>query len=182
MATRRMFINPTVVVLLCIIGQAIGASSGISAASSGQAFRRWVHGCHSMIPCPPPFCDNPVYGPGNCCGYCPEPTSSQDVTKAKEPETQEAGELGGIIENIADRSKRSAQLELFRRYFTTTTPRTTPYCPFPCTHQGTHFCFPLPCYINCVDAVKPPGACCYICQNGKLFLLTINPFIPEFLK
>ena len=159
------------VVSICLISNEAKESG---ADARNKQVRRWYHGCHSMIPCPPPFCDNPVYGPGNCCGYCPpDPvTSSPEVKPEAETEIAEPDDLKRHVEKVAhgkaQLGKRASQLALFTRYFTTTSPKTTTYCPYPCTHQGTQFCFPLPCYINCVDAVKPRGACCYTCQNGEL--------------
>ena len=58
------------------------------------------------------------------------------------------------------------------------------YCPFPCTQDGYHYCFPQPCPPpHCADSVKSKGACCNHCPNGKLICLStldkMSSFVPS---
>lgn len=148
--------------------------------------RRFLHGCPFAFPCPLPPCDNPVFGPHDCCGSCPEPkpetTTTTTATTVRAPkirsEIKENAELkvkaGVYLRKLYERSENSrteSRLEYLQKLWSTTTFPTTSFCPNPCTHHGYHYCHPLPCYINCVDAVKRPGACCYECLNGKNALI-----------
>lgn len=179
MEFRELCLTFTTSVILLSAKLGGGTSSN---ESRDATLRRWLHGCHMMFPCPPPPCDNPVYGQGDCCGHCPEPepVPTSEKTLIKRPDESGANGTTALIE----KNRRSLDLhgsskELFKRliYMTTppftrtTLPWTTPDCPYPCTHQGVDYCHPLPCYINCVDAVKPPGGCCYVCGNGMFIYL-----------
>ncbi|XP_052216705.1 uncharacterized protein LOC127834720 [Dreissena polymorpha] len=126
------------------------------------AIKRFLHGCPFAFPCMLPPCDNPVFGPGNCCGSCPEP----DTTSVGTPSAATHGEPGVAINHLPSQNNvgRHKRFTFFTR--PTTTPPTTTHCPYPCTFRGQHFCHPLPCHITCVDGVRPPGACCYECPNG----------------
>ncbi|KAH3808322.1 hypothetical protein DPMN_136675 [Dreissena polymorpha] len=136
-----------------------------------------------------PPCENPVFGPGNCCGSCPEP----DTTPVANPSATH-GEPGVTINHLPSQNnagrfrripyvRRKANPKPVKRTApptttqnppttteppptTTTTQPTTIDCPYPCTYYGQHYCHLLPCHITCVDAVRPPGACCYECPNG----------------
>ncbi|KAH3808324.1 uncharacterized protein LOC127834719 [Dreissena polymorpha] len=177
------------------------------------AIKRFLHGCPFAFPCMLPPCDNPVFGPGNCCGSCPE----SDTTPVATPYASQGESAVTInhlpLQNNAVRFRRvpyvrtlsnpkpvkrwtgiptttenpptTTENPLFVSCLpgtkrcsplvftlpteppqTTTTPPTTTDCPYPCTFRGHHYCFPLPCMITCVDAVRPPGGCCYECPNG----------------
>ncbi|XP_045182471.2 uncharacterized protein LOC123541130 [Mercenaria mercenaria] len=132
--------------------------------------KRFLHGCPFAFPCPPPPCENPVYGPHDCCGACPEPeiVSSTPIVADKKPviadnfdrDRRTAKEMRKVFESLAP-----SRIGLQNNEWTTTTYPTTTSCPYPCTQHGYHYCYPLPCHIPCVDGVKRPGACCYECLN-----------------
>ncbi|KAL4218564.1 von Willebrand factor C domain-containing protein 2-like [Mactra antiquata] len=127
---------------------------------TNELVRKFIHGCPFAVPCPPPPCIDPVFGPGNCCGTCPdEPETTSTISpSATTPALNALFRLRKSKEGFQDFKRRIP--------FTTTTYPTTSECPYPCTHHGYQYCHPLPCYINCVDAVKQPGGCCYECING----------------
>ena len=145
-------------------------------AEDNFGIKRFLHGCPFAFPCPPPPCDNPVFGPHDCCGSCPDPTTTASSTS-----DVQALDKKSDLSNSAEKSLRRRifrQLmsgmtshELRKRQFTTTTYPTTSECPQPCVHHGYHYCHPLPCHIECVDGVKQPGDCCYSCPNGKRFCI-----------
>ncbi|XP_060564290.1 brorin-like isoform X2 [Ruditapes philippinarum] len=140
-------------------------------AKDYTGIKRFLHGCPFAFPCPPPPCDNPVYGPHDCCGSCPEPTTAEPMTlkvreeKAVHPQVNPAKKTrrGHFFKKM---TSEITSHELRNRQFTTTTYPTTSECPYPCVHHGYHYCYPLPCYIPCVDGVKGPRDCCYQCPNG----------------
>ncbi|KAH3808325.1 hypothetical protein DPMN_136678 [Dreissena polymorpha] len=112
-----------------------------------------------------PPCDNSVFGPGNCCGLCPEP----DTTSVATQSAATHGELGVTINHLPSQNNVGRH----KRF----TSRVRQQQQYPCTFRGQHFCHPLPCHITCVDGVRPPGACCYECPNGPncMFEGTVIP-------
>ncbi|XP_052765454.1 uncharacterized protein LOC128206810 [Mya arenaria] len=147
---------------------------GARLTSDKLAFRRFLHGCPFAFPCALPPCENPVFGPGNCCGSCPEPemtssTTERVTTSGNSIDNEDPKSLFGDPEKRDITPPTISPNQPHHTHLTTTTiyPIPTTECSDPCRFNGTLFCFQIPCDEPCVDGLKLPGNCCRICLHGS---------------
>ena len=150
--------------------------------------RRFLHGCPFAFPCPLPPCDNPTFGPGNCCGSCPEMITTLEPTttttnSADElaPETAKRDAASFLSSRLSLRDLNNHGLDRLgnggkKRYVTPPTKSPDTTTAPPCTgDECSSTPYPIPT-ASCSEPCEHEGVrhcspinCTVLCVDGVKF-------------